>query len=342
MFFHDPTRCVVVAISLAIVSIFASAKNTFADELPDAIRVATWNLEWFFDDFKADNREKLAKEQSAPSPDEWEWKLQQVAAVIAKLDPTIMALQEVENRDVVYKLVGKLKQQHQQEYRYCFIAGYDFGTEQNVAFIYKDGLVEYSRREQTAEMFASQKYYNLSKHLIARFQWGQGEQRQKLDVLNLHLRAAPEQEDQRKRQGRLAHEWMRESIRNGENILIMGDFNTEHPVGTPDPNTDIGIVRGLENDDPQDDLQDLNEFLPLELRATHLTGKEYDRILASPALMSDDPAKADFVFSRIITRKDLVVIGQQDQDHVGVFYSIPQNERDISDHYPVMVEFLVK
>jgi hypothetical protein len=58
--------------------------------------------------------------------------------------------------------------------------------------------------------------------------------------------------------------------------------------------------------------------------------------------MNDAADRVDLVFSRIITRQDLVVVGEQDKDHFNVFYQITQTERDISDHYPVMAEFLFK
>ena len=73
----------------------------FADEKPDSVTVATWNLEWFYDDFQGDNRTDLSREQSSPDRSEWDWKKRVVAEVIAEIRPTILCLQEVENRDVV-------------------------------------------------------------------------------------------------------------------------------------------------------------------------------------------------------------------------------------------------
>lgn len=313
-----------------------------ADERPTSIRVATWNLEWFFDDFKPDNREELAKNNSAPSRAEWEWKLGQVARVVSELEPTVLALQEVENRDVIFRLTKVLEEQHQLKYRYAFIDGFDFGTEQDVALLYRSGLVEYSRREQSQEMFESGDYYNLGKHLIGKFEWGSGDERESLTVLTAHFRATPEQEELRKRQGRLIHAWVGPELAAGRNVLVLGDFNSEHRADSPQPDSDLGLLCGWNTADTQDDLADLNSHLPADLRSTHLTGKEYDRILASNSLLQDDPARSDLVFTRIITRKDLVVVGTADPDHFNVFYQIPQAERDVSDHYPVMAEFVFK
>ncbi|MEZ6096512.1 MAG: endonuclease/exonuclease/phosphatase family protein [Pirellulaceae bacterium] len=317
-------------------------RSVNAVDIPQSLRVATWNLEWFFDHQTTGNSD-IARQQSAPSAAEWKWKVERVANVISQLKPDILALQEVEGRDQVYELVQELKNKHQETYRYCFIGGYDFGTEQDVAIIYRDGLVEYSRREQTQEMYESRKFYNLSKHLIARFQWGSGDAKQNLTVLVAHFRAAAEQEELRIRQARLAHEWMSEAAANGENVLILGDFNSEHSCTDTSSKSDMGVLKGLETPDTNDDFVDLNTYLPENIRQTHMGDKEFDRILASNAVIQDSPDRIDMVFSqRIIVRSDLVITGTKDTDHFNGFYKIPQNERDVSDHYPVMAEFLFK
>ncbi len=313
-----------------------------ADEIPESIRVATWNVEWFFDDFKPDNRGDLAKNNSAPSKAEWEWKLNQVARVVAQLEPTILALQEVESRDVISKLTRVLEEKHNIKYRFAFIDGFDSGTEQDVALLYKSGLVEYSRKEQTKEMFDSKDYYNLSKHLIGRFEWGPKGSQEELIVVTTHFRAKPEEEELRKRQGRLLHTWIKPALERGENVIVLGDLNTEHRADTPLPDSDLGILSGWNTSETNDDLTDLNTKLPAELRNTHLSGREFDRILVSAPLTIDDPSRKDLVFNRIISRKDLVVVGEQDKNHMDVYYQIPQAERDISDHYPLMAEFVIK
>jgi hypothetical protein len=49
------------------------------------------------------------------------------------------------------------------------------------------------------------------------------------------------------------------------------------------------------------------------------------------------------VFRSIAIRKDLVVRGkEQDKDHMDLFWKIPAEERDVSDHYPVVVEFVFR
>jgi endonuclease/exonuclease/phosphatase family metal-dependent hydrolase len=329
---------------LLVVALFFTASNTDAhgDERPESIRVATWNVEWFFDDFKQDNKAEIAKQNSAPTKEEWEWKLNEVARVISELQPTILALQEVESRDVIFKLTKVLEEKYKLKYRYSFIDGFDFGTEQDVALMYQSGLVEFSRREQTQEMFETKEYYNLPKHLIGKFEWGTGTEKESLMVFTAHFRAKPEEEDLRKRQGKLVREWIKPLVEQGQNVIVLGDFNTEHNAANPVKDSDIGLMCGWNTEETSDDLVDLHTSLPEELRSTHLLNKEYDRLFVSPSLMADAPDRVDLIFSRIIARKDLVVVGEQDKDHFNVFYQITQSERDISDHYPVMAEFLFK
>lgn len=313
-----------------------------AQELPDAIRIATWNVEWFFDDDKQNNRNDLAKQQSAPSRDEYDWKKHQLARVISTLQPDIIALQEVEDREVIFQLTKELESQFQSRYRYAFIDGFDFGTEQDVAVLYRTGLQEFSRFETAGDSFDEKQFYNIGKHLFCRFAWGEGKNRIELVVGTAHFRASPDEEELRIKQGRLMHAWIRPRLENGENVLLLGDFNTEHFPLKVTARTDLGVLSGLETASRSDDLVDLNRALPAEMAFSHVSGKMFDRLLASQAMIDDEKGKKDLVFSRIVVRPDLVIVGNRDANHRDGYYSIPRQERDISDHFPVMAEFLVK
>ena len=105
----------------------------------------------------------------------------------------------------------------------------------------------------------------------------------------------------------------------------------------------MGIFLGLNTPSPDDDLFDTHLKLSGDVKASHLNNMQYDRILCTDALMKDDPSRHDLVFKSSIIRRDLVVRGkEQDKDHMDIFWQIPQEERDISDHYPLVAEFEVK
>src|SRR5687768_16163504 len=110
-----------------------------ADEMPKKLTIATWNLEWFFDNYTGDNSADLAKKQAAPSRADWDWKLAGVAKVISEIKPDILAVQEIENRRVLFYLNQKLKRDYNLNYRIAFVEGEDFFTEQDVAILALSG-----------------------------------------------------------------------------------------------------------------------------------------------------------------------------------------------------------
>jgi endonuclease/exonuclease/phosphatase family metal-dependent hydrolase len=290
-----------------------------------------------------DNVTDLAKEQSAPTRDEWLWKLDGVAAAVAKMEPTILCLQEIENRKVLFNLMKKLKDDHKLDYRIAFVDGEDYFTEQDVGILYRSGCVEFGRREQTAEMKKDKSLYYLPKHIFARFAWGDGGEREELTLYNFHFRAQPEGGEFRARQARLLRRWVAEDRCAGKNVVLIGDTNTEETYPGTTANGDIGVLRGLDTPAKEDDFEDLHKFLTAEMQPTHIIHKQFDRIIVSPSLLTDEPGRPDLVFRGIANRKDLNTRGkEQDQDHWNIYYKIPQEERDLSDHFPIVAEFEFK
>jgi endonuclease/exonuclease/phosphatase family metal-dependent hydrolase len=312
-----PRRFAVIALAL----IALVARGVWADPLPERITIATWNLEWFFDHYTGDNVFDLPKQQSAPSRAEWEWRLGVTAEAIAKMNPTILCLQEVESRNTVFKLVKKLREEHKINYTIAFVPGTDAFTEQNVAVLAQSGLVEFGRREQSKEMFKSKQYYNLAKHIFCTFEWGEGEEQVRLTLLNVHMRAQPEATDLRIRQARLAHRWLADKIRAGENVVLIGDTNTEFTWDQTTPETDTGVLRGMHTDDDSDDLFDVHEMLKPQDRPTHIIHKSFDRILISPGMRTGGATGKGLRLVSVANRKDLNTRGEkQDEDHWGIYW----------------------
>jgi endonuclease/exonuclease/phosphatase family metal-dependent hydrolase len=307
------------------------------DELPPRLVVATWNVEWFYDDDAGDNYSALAKERSAPTRQAWQWKLEQVARVIAALRPDILALQEIENRRVLADLVTRLREHHDLSYRLAYSEGGDVFTEQDVALLYRSGLVSYGRREQTREMYTSNRYYNVQKHLFGEFVWQRDGRDYRLTVLTAHLRARSEHESIRSRQARLLHEWVGPRVAAGEHVIVLGDFNTEYYAGETRTDNDLGALTGLLTAATNDDLSNLMQRLPART-ATHRMGRQYDQILVSPSL-ADGSGELSIVSLKCAA--DLVIRGRgPDESHYDDYYGIPDAERDVSDHYPVVVEIV--
>ncbi len=306
------------------------------DEPPASLVVVTWNVEWMFDDYRGDNRSDLSVQQSAPSKEAWQAKVAAVASALAAMQANIIALQEIEGDQTLAAIAGELKQKHNLNYRFAFIQGTDRHTEHDVGLLFSSGLTHYRRHEQTKAMFASNNFYNLSKHLVAEFRWRTVES--PLTLMTVHQRATEDAEDFRIRQARLARYWLEPQLAQGQDVILLGDLNTEQPVG--DASGDMQELIGPTSPHP---LVDLLKFAKPDQRRTHLIlDRAYDRILVSPSLVEDGPG-LDWVFKDIVVRGDLVVQGKPDgREHWDQRLTLPPSELDTSDHFPVVATFDLK
>jgi endonuclease/exonuclease/phosphatase family metal-dependent hydrolase len=332
------------AASTALVAIsYCFVAPVLADPLPERIVIATWNVEWLFDNYTGDNPQELARNQSAPSREAWDWKLAGIAKVIAEIKPTVLALQEVENKRVMFYLTSKLKKDYALDYEVAFIEGDDFFTEQDVAVLSLSGLRGFSFRKQTKEMYDTKKYYNVNKHVLCDFCWGEGPQKIELLVMNVHFRAQPDAGAIRTRQARLVRHWLKDALEVGANVIVLGDVNSEETYDTTTNDGDLGTLRGLNTPAANDDLTDLFEFYKGQPKETHLVHKQFDHILVTPSLVKGRLGGGGMVLQSIAIRRDLVIRGkEQDKDHMDIYWQIPEAERDISDHYPVVAEFAIQ
>ncbi len=312
-----------------------------ADEALESITIASWNLEWFFDANKNDNESDIAKEQSSPDMSEWDWKRGAVAEAISKFRPTILCLQEIENRKVMIDLCDDLKKKYQLSYRVAFIEGFDRATEQDVAVIYQSGCVEFSRKEQTKEQFDSQQYYNLSKHLFARFEWQANGKTESLTILNVHFRAKAEESALRIRQAKLARLWLDKELQAGQNVIFVGDTNIEELyASSPAPGGELAELLGKNTTSQKDDMvetmvsfQKLADEL-ISIWTSNLTGcLSANRWLRMPDRKGLVPESATVLSQVNIRGKG------PDADHWDTRFTKGREERDISDHHPIMATF---
>ena len=335
-----------ILLAWLVVGTCAADVNLLSAAGPDEFVVMTWNLEWFYDEYDGDNYSKLAKEKSTPSRDRWNWRRDQVASAIAKASPSVVALQEVENRRVLWYLTRAIEKAGDQRYRELGIQSTDHFTEQDVGYLYGNSVDALSivQRMQTQKMFESRRYQNLTKHLFAEFQISAGGATETVTMLNVHFRAGADNDSLRERQARLLHLWVADKVARGENVIVLGDFNTEQTGDALRPGSDLAIACGEETARKDDDLVDLTLRVPRSNRQTHLIGKQFDRILVSPSLLKDEPGKRDLVFQSIVVRDDLAVRGGRDSEavHWDHYWDIPAAERDLSDHYPVIATFQLR
>jgi endonuclease/exonuclease/phosphatase family metal-dependent hydrolase len=299
--------------------LFALSQGAVAED----VRIAAWNIKFFFDNDTSDNHSELAHEMSAPSAAEWQWRLSAVTDAIAAIHPAIMAFEEIENAKVMNEVVQKLHD-NGQEYHLSFVQGNDSVTEQDVAFLVADGIPFTSDRIEFTHHGEAQ-YKDLSKHQLLTAEIDGVP----VSLLAIHLNTNA---NDRLRQARTLRGWV-DDLGPDSNVLVLGDTNVNTSYANTTANSDIGRIRGLTTSTPTDDLTDLHEFLTPQKRKTWADQRELDRILVSKSLMADGgPIK----FSSIDTRRDLVVRGSE-VDHAN--WAKPQAERDLSDHFPLVATF---
>lgn len=308
---------------------------------PRPLRVATWNVEWFFDHRTDDNASELARKQSPPTEQDWRAKLRAVAEVIAGIRPHILALQEVESLDVLEELVQELKQQHDLHFEIAFVQGYDRYTEQDVAFLYRGPLRRVTRYEQTPAQYSTQAFANVGKHLEVEFEFQVEGRPRRLLLFTAHLRSSASAAPQRAQQAGLIRQWLSDPIARQASLIVLGDFNSEEPIGVPDPASELGVLLSPASPGGVPALVDLHSQLPADQQSTHIAGKAYDRILISPGLLEDRPDLTDLVLRGVQRRADLVTRGARDRpsDHWGRYWKLDPAQRDVSDHYPVVADF---
>lgn len=331
---------------LAVIISIGQTRETIGQET-EKLTVMTWNLEWFFDDQDGDNYSKLAKEKTAPSRADWDWHRDAVAKSIAESKPTILALQEVENRRVLWYLNRAIARDFDLKYEELCNESEDHFTEQDVGMIFRTPAVIRSIRQfyQTPQQRLDKSYFGVSKHLMATFDFPVGEGTEQVVVLNVHLRSKAEGAELRMRQARLIRSWVSTLIESGTNVIVIGDMNTEERGNKTSLENELGILCGLNTPSTSDDLYDLNLKLNPKERRTHLLpDRQFDRILVSKSLLDDAPGRPDLVFDSIRVLPNLAIQGSLDtpEQHWESYWDRPQNERDLSDHFPVEASFVVR
>lgn len=302
--------------------LFLLSKPMVAQAAGPTLRIATWNLEWFNDHDRSDDRSTIGRDFAAPNFREYAERVTTTAAAIAEMKPTILALQEVENRKVVIDLANELADQHNLDYEVAFEEGKDSFTGQDVAFLVEAGLLFEASRYRFPNAFRSKGYKDISKHLKLEAIIAD----EAFTLVTVHLITS---DDNREKQALTLRGWIENTVAT-DNLIILGDFNARQRFNQTRPNSEMGIIRGFQTDTQKDDLFDVHQWLGQ--RETHVSGAELDRILVSPRLLDED----GFQVIEATVRRDLAILGREDRSD-GVDYDQPADEQDISDHFPVLI-----
>lgn len=314
------TSVYLFATQVTIMAVLCPA--VFADEF----RVAAWNLEWFFDHDASDDSSTIGRDFAAPEAQEFSDRVETFADAIQQLSPSIIALQEVENRKVVQAIANRLAAEHHLDYKVAFVQGRDRYTGQDVAYLVKQDIPFTANRFSFAPFRRNRDFKDLSKHLKLEVTVN-GEP---ITLVTVHLITKL---NDRLRQAQTLRGWV-EALVPTKNLIVLGDFNTGLRFDRTTPTSEMGIIRGLKTSDTTDDLFDVHQLL--DERATHVSGREFDRILVSPPLRDNQGLK--LVSAQ--TRRDLTIRGSADNTRA-VDYARSIGEQDLSDHFPIIAVFSV-
>jgi endonuclease/exonuclease/phosphatase family metal-dependent hydrolase len=309
------------------------------------LSVVTWNLEWFYDFDIKDNQSETSKLQSAPSRKDWEWRLKATADAIARMKPTVLCLQEIENRKVLEELAKTIRENHQLDYEVCFAQGRDSFTEQDVGVLVRRGLRPNYHRAMEPRNWNSREMKPPTKQIMVEIPWGEGATQRKLSFINVHLMAGDDigKEMDRCDQARFIKRWIIEEHKRGHYVILMGDMNTAEVRGQVKEKA-VDVLAGKDTpEDKEDDLEDVTTIMPPMDRVTFGSrGSMLDHIFVSPKLKNGP----GITFDTISNRRDVVIRGRGPDHRLQLrdrrFWKIDEEERDLSDHYPLMARFRMK
>nr|HMP17982.1 hypothetical protein [Gemmatales bacterium] len=247
---------------------------------------------------------------------------------------------------VLEQLSATLEQNHQLHYDVCFVKGRDTFTEQDVGVLVRRGLRPQVRRAPEPRNWNSRERKPLTKQIMLEIPWGEGVTLRKLTIFNVHLLAGEElgREMDRCDQARFIKRWIEEEHKRGNFVILAGDFNTAEVRTIESYQRALDVVAGKDTpDNPDDDLEDVVNLLPPIERITYgKRGAMLDHIFISPKLKSGP----GIAFDSIRNRKDVAIRGKgpdfslKFQDRR--FWKVDEDERDLSDHYPLLAIFRMK
>ena len=243
--------------------------------------ILSQNMNRLFDDIDDGNREKILSRT--------EFRRRVVEAVRKFAEnysmPQIIALQEVENLNVLQQIAARIREQHEIDYQLVLLPGQD-PSGINLGFMVQSGIVIRNRQQ----LFRDRKLPFDGSHLFSRppLHLEVCYQSRCLSLLNLHLRSmrgidSPDKGERvarkRLRQAEMIAVWINryQQIEADTALLVLGDFNALTPA---DQHVDVaGIIRGspdntrarLKSRDLLDpDLIDLTRQIPQPLRYSYI------------------------------------------------------------------------
>ena len=276
--------------------ILAAAQSASAESFV----ILTQNMNRLFDDIDDGNREKILP------TDEFRSRVEQAARKFAEdySMPQVIALQEVENLNVLQQIAAEIRRHHGIDYQLILLPGQD-PSGINLGFMVQSSV---SIRHQQ-QLFRDRRLPFDGSHLFSRppLHLEVCYQARCLLLLNLHLRSmrginssskGERVARKRLRQAEMVAVWINryQQINPDSGILLLGDFNALTPA---DQHVDVaGIIRGspdktrarlMSRDLLDPDLIDLTQQIPQQQRYSFIfrqNRQQLDYMYANQSLAS--------------------------------------------------------
>lgn len=291
---------------LLLVATFLFAVPGFSQ---DHISVATLNCYWFFNG--DEGKGSIDKPRTGL---EYSTKAGHLIGLLPPEAPLFVGFQEIGGGEDLEALAKSATARYGHPYQSLFVHGRDTSTGQNVGAILdsKAGWGVYGRPSRVSDLERE-----LSKHLAVRLTNAVAS----VDICVVHLRRPIGEDgvDKQRNQCRALLRWaMRHMAKDPKaNLIIMGDFNEGHPVGSSSQALSVLF---------QAKPPLVESLTTLEGKiSTHTDGKAYDRILVSEAIAKGLNG----------LKLDRVVV----QTHR---HGRGEERRSYTDHFPVVATFTVE
>ncbi|MBL4685050.1 MAG: endonuclease/exonuclease/phosphatase family protein [Nannocystaceae bacterium] len=280
----------------------------------DAIAVGTFNLQWAHDPLG--DAPKLAKRYRAKSDEDWEWKVAQIAQLLADERLDVVALQELGGESEVTDIALAVERLGGPSYDWAFLESTDRLAGHHVAILSRFPIESHQRFD-----------IHMRRHLAADIALPD-----ETTVTFVAMHAAggkyPSNEQARAKQAKALKRALK-SLQAEHPVILLGTMNSPHLPGAKKYRTSsAGVLSGRTTRREDDDCFDSAEFLTGQ--STTVSGATADRIVSCGLEIAD----VELVGHDAIVRDEADPNGR-------VWSEIPIEEapyRDVSDHLVLWAE----
>lgn len=292
----------------------AAAEEPEPEPPKDYFTVATFNLAWGHDEL--DDGPKRSQENGADTPENWDWKVKQIAELITKNKPDVVALHELGGSLEATVIVSAIKEAGGPEYKWAFQESDDPQNGHDIAILTRFEVTTGRRLD-----------LHMRRHLAAEIKLPTGDE---VTVVAIHppdgtnkrsVKARRKQVDALRREIN--------SMLDDRPVIVLATMSSNIvPADDDYDKSAAGILAGADTSSDEDDCQEsADSALVLE---TMTNGELGDRIVSCGLTMRDAMAEG-----RSIIVRDIVDPWDKPWAEVPIDKA---PHRDVSDHLMLIAQ----